>query len=208
MEFFLSLDESLMLWLNTDAFPFLDKAMWYFSEKLFWIPVYVLLLFSIYKKYGTKIFIWAIIFIALSVLLNDQTASGLFKSWVARPRPSHTPGIEEFLHFVREPNGNLYKGGQFGFYSSHAANYAGVVTFYLLLMRPRKWIKAFLVFWVFLISYSRIYLGVHFPSDILMGLLMGVAYGWICHFIFKTVLRKFYPSEFNLINRASSFPMS
>ncbi|MEZ4799213.1 MAG: phosphatase PAP2 family protein [Flavobacteriales bacterium] len=191
MEVFLSWDKALMLWLNTDAFPILDKVMWYFSEKLFWIPVYAILLFSIFKKYGTKIFVWAIVFIALCVLLNDQTASGIFKTWVARPRPSHTPGLEELLHFVREPNGNLYKGGQFGFYSSHAANYAGVVTLYILIMKPQTWIKWLLVSWVVLISYSRIYLGVHFPSDILMGLLMGMLYGWICFRLFKFILHKF-----------------
>lgn len=195
-----------MLWLNTDAFPFLDGPMWYFSSKFFWTPIYALLLFTLYKKYSGKYFIWVIVFIALCVLINDQTASGIFKNWIGRIRPSHDLDISSQLHFVMEPNGNLYKGGRFGFYSSHAANMAGVATLYWLLMRPMKTIfVALLVLWVMLISYSRIYLGVHYPLDVLMGLFMGTLGGWLSFVLWKKLITKLYPSEAIFNKRPASF---
>lgn len=201
----LELDYQLMEWLNTDAFPFLDRVMWYFSEKLFWIPVYLVLLFALYKKYSTKFFVWVIVFLALSVLINDQVASGIFKNWVGRFRPSHDPLIEAKLHYSLEPNGQIYKGGKFGFYSSHAANYAGVAVLFLLWMRPvKRWIVALCILWVLLISYSRIYLGVHFPSDILMGLTMGTLVGFLCFFLWKKAMLKLYPNETSFRTRAAS----
>jgi len=185
-----------MLWLNTDAFPFLDGPMWYFSSKFFWTPIYALMLYALFKKYNAKYFLWIVVMIALCVLINDQTASGLFKNWIARSRPSHDPEISSQLHLVLEPNGNLYRGGRFGFYSSHAANMAGVVTLFILMMKPmRRLLSALLILWVLLISYSRIYLGVHYPFDVLMGLFMGVAGGLLCYFIWKKLMQKLYPNE-------------
>jgi undecaprenyl-diphosphatase len=201
----LEFDYQLMEWLNTDAFPFLDRIMWYFSEKLFWIPIYLLLLYALYKKYSTKVFVWVIVFLALSVLINDQVASGIFKNWVGRFRPSHDPLIQTKLHYSLEPNGQVYKGGKFGFYSSHAANYAGVAVLFILWMRPvKRWVAALCVLWVLLISYSRIYLGVHFPSDILMGLTMGTLVGFLCFFLWKKTVTKLYPNDTSLRTRAAS----
>ena len=179
--------------------------MWYFSSKFFWTPIYALLLFSLYKKFKGKYFVWVVLFIALCVLINDQTASGIFKNWIGRLRPSHDDSIASQLHFVFEPNGNLYKGGRFGFYSSHAANMAGVVTVFLLWMRPlKKILTALLILWVLLISYSRIYLGVHFPFDVLMGLFMGVLGGLFSYFLWKKLMQKLYPNEAIFNNRPAS----
>lgn len=182
----LEFDHQLMLLLNTDAFPFLDKVMWYVSEKYTWVPVYLILLFYLYKKYPGRRYVLIILFIAVCIALNDQTASGLFKNWVQRLRPSHDPSINGLLHYVAEPNGNVYRGGKFGFYSSHAANYAGIVTLVLFWLKPLNKLAIYLLIsWCILIGYSRIYLGVHFPSDVLMGWAMGVLYGTLCFFLWK-----------------------
>lgn len=192
----MNFDYDLMRWMNTDAFPWLDQPMWWFSTKWFWSPVYALLLFVLYKKYPGKYFIWIVLAIAVCILINDQTASGIFKNWIARLRPSYDPLLQGELHHVLEPNGQIYRGGKFGFYSSHAANMAGVVTLMFLWMPEwNKWKKALLILWVLLIGYSRIYLGVHFPTDVLMGLAMGVLGGWLSFFVWKWTMRKLYPNE-------------
>ncbi len=205
----MSFDYDLMLFLNTDAFPFLDKVMWYISEKWTWIPVYAMLLAVLYKKFPGKYFIWIVVFIALCITLNDQIASGLFKNMVGRLRPSYDPLIKDFLHYTLEPNGNFYKGGKFGFYSSHAANYAGVVTLFLLWIRSKqKWVIGLLLCWPLLIGYSRIYLGVHFPTDVLMGWAMGTLIGYVCYLLWRLLMQKLYPSESNLLMRDASSAMS
>lgn len=105
-------------------------------------------------------------------------ASTVFKPMVARLRPSHQPELASLVHVVTSPDGGLYRGGLYGFYSSHAANLAAAITMFIVLARPKKSIAAFLLAVVFLVGYSRIYLGVHYPSDILMGFMVGSASGY------------------------------
>lgn len=191
-------DIAVLQWLNTDAYPFLDRFMWLCSEKLFWIPIYLLLIYRIFLKFGWKWLGVALVFIGLTVLINDQLASGLFKNWIGRLRPSHDDRIQDLLHYVLEPNGQLYKGGKFGFYSSHAANYAGITTFFILIVRPNRWWIIGLIFWTALIAYSRMYLGVHFPTDILMGLTMGCIVGWLCFKGWQWTRGRYAPKLSNL----------
>ncbi|MEN9348407.1 MAG: hypothetical protein RLZZ77_1918 [Bacteroidota bacterium] len=181
-----SIDQQLFLALNFDGGPTLDSFMWWASGKWSWVPLYVFLLLAMKKKLEWKLFFWALVMIAVCIAINDQVASGLFKNWIQRLRPSHEPALEGLVHLVREPNGNWYKGGSFGFYSSHAANNAGVACFFLLLMNVREWQKiVMLLFMVLTVGYSRIYLGVHYPGDILMGFFMGIIIGWLCYQVYK-----------------------
>lgn len=181
-----SIDQQLFLALNFDGGPTLDSFMWWASGKWSWVPLYVFLLLAMKKKLEWKLFFWALFMIAVCIAINDQVASGLFKNWIQRLRPSHEPALEGLVHLVREPNGNWYKGGSFGFYSSHAANNAGVACFFLLLMNVREWQKiVMLLFMVLTVGYSRIYLGVHYPGDILMGFFMGMIIGWLCYQVYK-----------------------
>lgn len=188
MESLFSFDTNLLLWLNSENSPWLDQFFWYCSEKWIWIPVYFSLLFFLLKKLQLQSFLLCVLCIGLLVTASDQLASGLFKQQVKRLRPTYTEGIKEQLHLVKEPNGQLYKGGKYGFYSSHASNYMAVVVFFIMVVRPLKKIWYFLLFfWVLLISLSRIYMGVHFPSDILMGWIMGASIALFFSFFFEKI---------------------
>ena len=137
------------------------------------------------KKYG----LYAVLFAALSVGTSDLVSSRIFKPTVQRLRPSHTEKIQDELHFVKDNNGNEYRGGDFGFYSSHASNFAAL-TFFVLLALPRHYrLKTALILATVIISISRIYLGVHYPTDILMGWLMGALFGYLFYKLFSFVKR-------------------
>jgi undecaprenyl-diphosphatase len=181
-----SLDQQLFLALNFDGGPTMDQFMWWASGKYSWLPLYVLFIVALKKALNWKSFLWALVIIAICVAANDQVASGIFKNWIQRLRPSHQPSLEGLVHLVREPNGNWYRGGKFGFYSSHAANNAGVALLLIFLLHiTKKWKIIALSLWVLLIGYSRIYLGAHYPGDILMGFFMGTLIGWLCYQLYK-----------------------
>jgi len=110
--------------------------------------------------------------IALCVLLADQLSVHLFKNVFQRLRPSHEPELTGMVHLVRD-----YRGGNWGFVSSHAANTFAIATFLSLIFKNRKfWIILFS--WCIIVSYTRIYLGVHYPGDIFGGALLGMVIGW------------------------------
>lgn len=168
LEKILQLDTELFLFLNGKHSPYWDEIMINLSDKHFWLPLYGLLIaFIIYKfKWDS----WKILLsIGLIVVLADQVSSGFFKPFFERFRPSWEPSLEGLVHM---PDG---KGGRFGFFSSHAANTFGFTTFIALVLREKwKYLGYLLVIWAAVVSYSRIYLGVHYPLDIICGMIDGV----------------------------------
>jgi len=183
-------DKELMLWINYDGGA-LQDAVWYFlSGKFTWIPLYALLLWMLYRhcaipKFQWRPFVALLIVTVLVVVLSDQIASGFFKNWVCRPRPSQPDsGISEWIHIV-----NGYRGGHYGFVSSHASNTIGVALWFSLLLRKR-WLTWLLALWVVINCYSRIYLGVHYPGDILGGLLVGALSALFCYYMALPLVNK------------------
>lgn len=169
----ISLDKDLFLFLNGMHAPWLDPIMVLVSETLFWLPLHAFLLYLIVKEHKVMSLL-ILVGIALTILLSDQITSSLMKPFFTRLRPSYEPSFEGLVHLV-----NGYKGGKYGFASSHAANTFGTATFLCLLFRKSKpWIP-FVFLWAALVSYSRIYLGVHYPGDIVVGGGMGMLFGWI-----------------------------
>jgi undecaprenyl-diphosphatase len=147
-----------------------DIIMFHVSGKPEWIPFYVLILGFLIWKYRWKT-LWLLLAVVIMITLSDQFAN-LLKSGVRRPRPCKDPEIGHLVHLV-----NDYCRGAYGFVSGHAANSFALATFVSLLFRKR-WVTVGMLIWAVLVSYSRIYLGVHYPGDVLGGALLGCLVSW------------------------------
>jgi undecaprenyl-diphosphatase len=164
------IDQQWLLWLNGHNSPFFDQLMYAVSGRFEWIPLYLVILAGIIWKYQWKS-LWIILAAVVMITLSDQIAN-LLKSGVRRPRPCNDPLIGHLVHLV-----NNYCGAAYGFVSGHAANSAGLAAYISLLFR-KKWVTTGMICWSLLLSYSRIYLGAHYPGDVLAGALMGSLLGW------------------------------
>ncbi len=173
-------DQDLFLFLNGLNAPFFDFLMYWISDKYIWIPFYAFLMALIIKSYKTEAILVAI-FIALVVTLSDQSSVKLFKDVFERLRPCHEPALNGLVHTVY---GRC--GGQFGFVSSHAANAFGMAVLVTLLLKKHFWwIGWLLIPWAAVVSYSRVYLGVHYPGDIIGGALLGILCAYITYVLFR-----------------------
>lgn len=179
-----SLDTNILLRLNDNFSDFWDGVMFIGTDKIFWIPLFFTLLYIIVKNKGRE----SILILAMVVVLIffSDTVSTLIKEWTHRFRPSHDPRIMFDLHIV-----NGYRGGLFGFVSSHAANSFGIALFLLLLVRNVAFSITILA-WASFHTYTRVYLGVHYPFDVLVGMLLGLLIGFICYRSYVYLLVKFH----------------
>lgn len=177
----LELDKEIFLFLNSFHTPWLDPVMLFITETYAWLPLYIFLLYVIFRDLGIEGWI-ALVGITLTIVLADQVTSSIMKPYFARLRPSQDPALEGLIHIV-----NGYKGGKYGFASGHAANTFGAATFlYLILGKKHRW--ALLLFlWAAVVTYSRIYLGVHYPGDIMAGGMVGVLAGAASYGIFRLI---------------------
>ena len=166
------LNSALLLWINGHNTPLLDAIMFGASNRFIWIPFYGLLLALFANVYKKNIWI-ILISVTLLILFCDQTAN-LGKEFFGELRPCHEPSLQALIHLV-----NGYCGGDFGYVSSHAANSTGLLIFSAMLLNKRfVWIKYALLIYVLLICYSRIYLGAHYPMDVLRGIFVGIIFGF------------------------------
>lgn len=183
---YIAADKELLLSLNGSDSLFWDGFMWVATSTLVWIPVMAILLYIIIKNNKIQEALLVIVMIALVITLADQIASGLCKPFFARYRPTQDADIMYMVDIV-----NGYRGGRFGFISSHAANTFAAAVFLSLLIK-RKSLTFMLVIWAALNSYSRIYLGVHYPGDILFGTLEGCLIGYLVYLLYRLIQKRFF----------------
>lgn len=166
----MNIDTYILLWINGHHTEWLDQLMWWVSQSVTWIPLYIVLVgLIIYRYRSWKIVMAILLAFALAVGLSDFISSGILKPLVERLRPTHEPSLAPFLHIV-----NGYKGGMYGFCSSHAANTLACALLFMFVYK-NKITASILIVWVAINSYSRIYLGVHYPTDIMAGWIIGCA---------------------------------
>ena len=176
-------DQQVFLYLNNLGSSSFDQFWILLSETWIWIPLYIIFLYLLYKNFQLRSLLFILIFIAIGVTVSDQLA-GIFKTGISRFRPCHDPVLDGLMRKVK-------CGRQFGFYSGHASNTFFIATFMSILLRKKyKFLSIILLIWATIVSYSRIYLGVHFPLDIIMGALMGFFLGGFFATISQNVIRK------------------
>jgi len=179
----IELDQKIFLFLNSLHSPFFDTVMWILSLKTVWIPLYLAIIWMITRKYGKNAWI-PLLLVPVLVLIDDQ-GSTMLKNLTQRLRPCHEPDLAGMVHTVRG-----HCGGMYGFISGHAANSFGIAAYSASLL-GRKWYTWSILVWAALVSYSRIYLGVHYPGDVLAGALLGLLAGtglaWIAQRMIKNV---------------------
>ncbi len=169
-DWIIHIDKEFFLLLNGMNHPFFDSFFSLFGSKEFWVPFYLVLLFVIIKQHRAQA-VLIIVALILTITLSDQF-SNFLKINIARLRPSHDPSLDGLVH-----NTFLGQGGNFGFVSAHAAN-AFALTVFVAKLSKSKSIALIMLVWALFTAYSRIYVGVHFPLDVVCGGIMGALLGW------------------------------
>jgi len=162
-----SFDQQLLLCINGANTPLLDLVFYNLSKVWASFLIYLFAMYLLYRKYGWRRMLVCVFVICCAIGLADLISTECFKKVICRYRPTHNLDIGDFVHVV-----NGYRGGMYGFVSSHAANMFAFTVGASLYLRERLWTIVFLV-WSLLVCYSRMYLGVHYPADIFCGALLG-----------------------------------
>jgi undecaprenyl-diphosphatase len=184
LEHLLQTDTEILIFLNSLHNSFFDKLLYWMTHLVFWLPLLLVLLWALWKHYRKRL-VLILAFFAVSVTMSDQI-SVFIKNHVQRPRPSRNVEINDQLHLHQNKNGTVYRGGQYGFVSSHAANSFGIMVLFLYFFKPvnRRLLWIFPA-WAVLFCYTRIYLGLHYPLDILCGALMGTGCGLFALWLYR-----------------------
>lgn len=179
IETLVNLDRNLFLFINSLHNDFMDVVMWWVADRFFWIPLYAILAVLLVRRFGRQGY-FMMLFAVVLIILSDQ-GSVMMKNFFERHRPCHDESLSFLVHTV-----NNKCGGKYGFVSSHAANTMAVFTYILVLGRNYyPTITAITGFWVLLVGYCRVYMGVHFPADIIGGWIIGIIAAGLTYIVYR-----------------------
>ena len=173
LEFLNGIDTKALIWIHQNLHnAFLDDVLVVLRNKIIWLPLYIFLIAFIVLNYGKRGWLWVLFFV-FAAALADSVSSKVLKPQVQRIRPCHTEGVAEELHVL------ISCGGQYGFVSSHATNHFALAAFFFFTLgqtfRKLKWL---VMLWAACISFAQVYVGVHYPLDVISGGILGVLFGW------------------------------
>lgn len=178
----IDLDTKVFLFFNGMHNTYFDYFMSAYSGKWVWIPMYAVIFYVMLRNFSWKVALCCALAVALVIVFADQTCATWIRPYVERMRPSNLNNpLSEFVHIV-----NNHRGGRYGFPSCHAANTFGLA-FYLFFLFRHRWLTVFMMAWALLTCYSRVYLGVHYPGDLLVGALVGATGAWLVYRLFVKV---------------------
>ena len=177
-----AMDTMVFLTVNSHHNAYFDSVMWLVSGKLIWVPMYVSLFFVLLKNYSYKVVFAILLAIGVVILFTDSFTAQIIRPWVCRHRPSNLDNpMSSMVHIV-----DGYRGGAYGFPSNHASNTWGLAFFITFLFRRYK-LTFFFFLWALLVCYSRMYLGVHYFGDLLIGGLLALAGASTVFYVFRKV---------------------
>ena len=177
-----AMDTMVFLTVNSHHNAYFDSVMWLVSGKLIWVPMYVSLFFVLLKNYSYKVVFAILLAIGVVILFTDSFTAQVIRPWVCRLRPSNLDNpMSSMVHIV-----DGYRGGAYGFPSNHASNTWGLAFFITFLFRRYK-LTFFFFLWALLVCYSRMYLGVHYLGDLLIGGLLALAGASTVFYVFRKV---------------------
>lgn len=196
VENLLPIERDLFFFLNGSDSILMDNLFLTITGKIIWAPIILFLVFMFFYKTPVKVAIITVLAVALLATLCDQVSSSIFKDYFQRLRPINHPDFKDLVDTAKG-----YRSGGYSFISGHATNSFGIAVFLSLLFR-NKWVSIPILTWAVLNSYSRIYLGVHFISDIVGGIIVGTLIAFIVYWIYIYALKRFVGA--NVLNKYRS----
>lgn len=189
IDYLIDIDTQVFLFLHNLRAPFLDSFMWLFSKRFIWVPMYATLLIFLFRRYRWQQALIFTIAIALTITLADQLGATHIRPIFARLRPSNPDNpISAMVTVI-----NGYRSGSYGFPSCHAANTFALAAIVALIARDRA-LTIFMLLWAVVTCYSRVYLGVHYPGDLIFGAILGIACAFIVYDIARRLSARFIPA--------------
>lgn len=201
LETLLELDKNLFVFLNGLGSETFDGFWLFITKQVNWIPIFAIILYLVFKHLGWRHAVLIILVMALLIVLTDQTTN-LFKNYFQRLRPVNNTDLDDVIHFV-------HKRSSFSFISGHASNSMAAAFFLYKVLKPYLKYMGFIFLWPLIFAYSRIYLGLHYPGDILCGYVWGILMSLIMLKLYVYLRDRFFPTQKeNIDHPTNSAPLT
>lgn len=201
IESLLQLDRNVFIFLNGLGSETFDGFWLFITKQLNWLPFFLLIAYLVFKHLGWKHALMILLLMALLITLTDQTTNHLFKYRFMRLRPGSDPSLDGLIRAVKTSS-------SFSFISGHASNSMAAAFFLYKVLRPYLKYMGFIFLWPLIFAYSRIYLGLHYPLDIVCGYIWGIVMGWTMIRLYAYLRDKYFPQKENLDHPTNSEPVS